>query len=299
MSTSSGKKSLQFRPASAHMAPTLFGLWWKKAHTYGCHSSSHPKAKTYIRRTICLQRSLRISTSSRAACPVGRRCFEIFLKAPLHRISWLLLKVNTLICCSAHEFLIMWLEYVHPENCSTRKQTRLTGASGPLVLFLAGERWGERATCCCRPCVCSSPEELSHGDATLIEHGGDEFCSIEPDIRQIYGSVSQSLQRLLQPTVAHTHKTHTHCTYFSFKTNKFVFAKSFCQTFFHRSSKNFRCWWNSFLNLLDLCHVTIWAYHIQRGPRSNSSKLPVGAGGDITHTPDTIRSELWCATLFN
>lgn len=75
------------------------------AHTVGSNSSkgwsSHPTAVTHIRRTICLQSSLRISTSSRAACPVGRRCFEIFLKAPLHRISWLLLKVNTLWSAAA------------------------------------------------------------------------------------------------------------------------------------------------------------------------------------------------------
>lgn len=40
----------------------------------------------------------------------------------------------------------------------------------------------------------SSPEELSHRDATLIEHGRNEFGSVEPDIRQIDGGVSQSVQ---------------------------------------------------------------------------------------------------------
>lgn len=33
-SWSSGKKSLQFSPASVHMAPTFLGVWWKRKHTH-------------------------------------------------------------------------------------------------------------------------------------------------------------------------------------------------------------------------------------------------------------------------
>ncbi len=43
---------------------------------------------------------------------------------------------------------------------------------------------------------CSSPEELSHRDASLMEHGGYEFSQVEPDVRYIYGRVFRSLQGL-------------------------------------------------------------------------------------------------------
>lgn len=43
---------------------------------------------------------------------------------------------------------------------------------------------------------CSSPEELSHRDASLMEHGGYEFSQVEPDVRYIYGRVLRSLQGL-------------------------------------------------------------------------------------------------------
>lgn len=45
--------------------------------------------------------------------------------------------------------------------------------------------------------ACSSPEELSHWDASLMEHGGNELSQVEPDVRYIYGRVFRSLQGLL------------------------------------------------------------------------------------------------------
>lgn len=40
------------------------------------------------------------------------------------------------------------------------------------------------------------PEELSHRDAALVQHGGNELCQIEPDMRDVDGDVLCSLQSL-------------------------------------------------------------------------------------------------------
>lgn len=61
----------------------------------------------------------------------------------------------------------------------------------------------ERGGVTCLSLHCS-PEELSHGDAALVEHRRDEFGSVEPDIRQIDGSVSQSVQGRLESVHIHT-----------------------------------------------------------------------------------------------
>lgn len=41
------------------------------------------------------------------------------------------------------------------------------------------------------------PEELSHRDASFMEHGGQELSQVEPDVRYIYGHVLCWLQDLL------------------------------------------------------------------------------------------------------
>lgn len=43
----------------------------------------------------------------------------------------------------------------------------------------------------------NSPEELSHRDASLMQHGGNEFSHVEPDVRYVYGHVFCCLQDLL------------------------------------------------------------------------------------------------------
>lgn len=49
-----------------------------------------------------------------------------------------------------------------------------------------------------------SPEELAHGDASLVEHGGDDLGQVEPDVGDVYGHVLSHLQDLLEP--AHTER---------------------------------------------------------------------------------------------
>ena len=52
--------------------------------------------------------------------------------------------------------------------------------------------------------VWASPEELSHGDASLVEHGVDELRQVLPDVGDVYGHVLSHLQDLLEPMM----KTH-------------------------------------------------------------------------------------------
>lgn len=45
----------------------------------------------------------------------------------------------------------------------------------------------------------SSPEELAHGNASLVQHRGDDLSQVEPDVGNVYGHVISHLQNLLQP----------------------------------------------------------------------------------------------------
>lgn len=46
---------------------------------------------------------------------------------------------------------------------------------------------------------CRLPEELSHGDAIVINHWHNELCKVEPKMRYIYGHVLCILQDLFHP----------------------------------------------------------------------------------------------------
>lgn len=104
-SSSLGKKSFQFSPASVHKAPTLLGvlrgekgqiikyLWLlflflslfflikTKKHV------QHKVIKRVCSVTFSLQSNLRICTSSTLAFPRGTRGFEISLKTQMHWIK--------------------------------------------------------------------------------------------------------------------------------------------------------------------------------------------------------------------
>lgn len=41
-----------------------------------------------------------------------------------------------------------------------------------------------------------SPEQLSHRDASLVEHRSNKLSQVEPDVRYIYGHVFCYLQNL-------------------------------------------------------------------------------------------------------
>lgn len=50
--------------------------------------------------------------------------------------------------------------------------------------------------------VCGSwnrPEQLSHGDAPLLQHGSDELSQVQEDVWDVYCHVFSHLQNLLKP----------------------------------------------------------------------------------------------------
>lgn len=96
----SGKKSLQFRPASDHMAPTLAGVCKGREHSdmdvtiWQRWLSQNLEPQACVRPTISLQSSFRISTSRTPASPSGSRGLEISLSAQWERISVRMMTFN-------------------------------------------------------------------------------------------------------------------------------------------------------------------------------------------------------------
>lgn len=90
MSSSSGRKSLQFRPASAHMDPTSTGVC-RHTHTgLKCQESCicwHRILEFYLRRTIFLHSTLSIFTSILPAWSWGTRGLQISLKTQWQAIN--------------------------------------------------------------------------------------------------------------------------------------------------------------------------------------------------------------------